>query len=459
MCKKTKQESKVFADRTQGLDSRGNRAMATQAESEWANETLKSLRDNDEAMTLLTDELQRIYDDTKNVKGIVDKRCVAKFQKGFEDYFGKYDDKEGQMRRTAAPKAQPKPEDMVNLMLEERYDFKEAVDTLARVARKTDDGQQLYAKGRGKVEEFKERGRTQGRKRKASFIGPQAGITDRNFRPEDLDNFFSRDVPHYKAVWEGDPDSATYQKFVDQGAPFIGGVSGTIQGIAMGMELEKKLDDIDDDDQRDEEIARREQTVAFHMATLVAGGHHSVPEMLFAAQQHGLFTDIGNPLDNYPKAMQQLEKKLVKYGLPGGLTPAGGKAWLAALDNAQDDIDKVGAEIIKLFPDQKNIHTAFNKKFVNGFVKLFPRDLAGTLDKIVSLVDDPQTRSTEMASARTLIADARKSLTEHPIVLALDINPFISIGFHNTLERALEQISSLAADAPGKTAAGTQDNE
>jgi len=347
MCKKANKESKVLEDRTKGLDSRGNRALNTQAETNWATGALKSLNTDTEAQALITDELKRVYDDCKKLRGPINWSRTHSFENGFEDYFGEYkeDSKTKQLRRVKPPKASPQPQDLVNLMLEGKYQFKEAVSWVADLEAKTDVGRPLYKRGRGDVPEFQNRGRKEGRKRRNSFIGPHAGIADHVFRPEGAENFFTRDVEHAKGMLEGDPTSATYNKFLAQGAPFIGGASGTIQGIALCWEAKQKLDDIQDGDQREEEIARREKTMGIYMATLVAGGHHSMSEMLFAAQQYGLFQNITNPLDNYALAMKQFGEHLQDLGLPGDLTPKPGDTWQNALTKVQGEIAKIRKEI------------------------------------------------------------------------------------------------------------------
>lgn len=449
MCKKAKVESKVLKDRTKGLDSRGNHAMNTQAESNWATDTLKDLSTNQETVTLITDELKRVYDDSKKMN-YVKQKVVGSFQKGFEDYFGEYkeDPKTKQMRMVKPPKAQAKPEDLVNLMLEDKYNFKLAADLLASEEKGKPEGRELYKQGRGEVGEFNDRGRVEGRKRRNSFIGPHAGISDSVFRPEGSDNFFTREMPHAKGVLEGDPQSLTYNRFVKQGAPFIGGVSGTIQGVAMCWEVKQKLAEIDDVAERDTERTRREKTMGVYMATLVAGGHHSMAEMLFASQQHGLFPDVPNPLDNYPGAMKALGDRFVTLGMKGGLQPKAGATWRKALEKAYEDIAEVRKEmgvILAHEPDLQNrALTAFDTIFHDGFSHVFTDDLARKLEELVSFVgeDDSDNREDAKVAAADLIKTARASLDDD-VVKGLEANPFMPVSVRQTLSSALDQVSSL----------------
>ena len=118
-------------------------------------------------------------------------------------------------------------------------------------------------------------------------------------------------------MWGGDTreKSGTYKQFVRAGAPFIGGVSGSMQAIVMGLIVEEgELDDIPDGEERELERNRREKVVAVQMAALVSGGHHSISEMLYAAQSYDLFPDIVAPLENYPLAMRQLGDHFEELG-------------------------------------------------------------------------------------------------------------------------------------------------
>lgn len=345
MCKKTTQNVTVLKDRTNGLDARGNQALNTQAESNWAIETLKHLDADKEAQTLITDELMRVYHDRKKL-GFIQRTATKGFETGFEEYFGKYeqDKKTGQLKRVGKPKADPKPQDLINLMLESKYKFKDSVSWVADSVAETSPGRELRANARG-IPEFQDRGRLDGRKRRNSFVGPHAGIADHVFRPEGAENFFTREVEHAKGMLEGVPTSATYQKFLAQGAPFIGGASGTIEGVALSWEAKQKLADIDDDNEREAETLQREKTIGIYMATLLAGGHHSMSEMLIAAQQFGLFRGVTDPLTDYPRAMKELGEHLAELDLPDDLAPKPGATWLNAVKKAQDEIVAIRKEI------------------------------------------------------------------------------------------------------------------
>lgn len=469
MCKKAKAGAQVLKDRTQGLDSRGNRAMNTQAESNWATEALKGLENDPEAVQLITDELKRVYDESKKLKAPWNKYMTSSFKNGFEDYFGEYkeDSKTKQLKRVKPPKAEATPTDLINLMLESKYDFKMAVDRLADLEKETDVGRPLATQGRD-VDEFRDRGRKEGRKRRNSFVGPHAGIADHVFRPEGSDNFFTREVTHAKGTLEGDPNSQTYQRFVQQGAPFIGGVSGTIQNVNMCWEAKQKLSDIQDDDERDAERTRREKTTGIYMATLLAGGHHSMAEMLFAAKRHDLFPDIPNPLDDYPGAMKALGARFEELGLPKNLMPEAGATWRKALAKARDEIIGVGAEMITVLEKYgyddgviTSVGATFNRKFLKDFNDTFTDELAHKLDEIVSLAggdgDDDDGSSSEddddgggggnardraKREAADLIKDARDALNDE-IIEGLEGNPFVPVSVRKTLSSALDQVSSL----------------
>lgn len=442
MCKKSKAEAKVLKDRTKGLDSRGNVAVNTQAESSWATETLKDLATNQEAMALLKADLKRVYDGTKD-KDLVTTKSAGKFHKGYERFFGKKGG--GKKGADLPPEATPQPQDFVNLMLETQYDFKEAVDALNRNQKSEDVA--LWKSCRTR-EEFADRGRIQGRERRNSFVGPHAGITDHAFRQEETENFFTREVVHAKGTFEGDPKSKTYQRFVEQGAPFIGGVSGTMQGLAMAWEKDKPLAKIADDDEREEEIEKREKMAGVYMATLLAGGHHSASEMLFSAQSYGLFKDVPDPLKNYPAAMQALGERFEELGLPGGLSPKAGATWRAALAKMMAEVKKVGAVVADTYKDEDygpDVEEEFESEVEQKLEDLFGDELADKLDEIATLTgdDEKEERFEVVGKAKGLIAEARHKL-DLKLIQGLDENPFVPVSIRKTIEGALDQVSSLA---------------
>ena len=430
MCKKSKSEAKILVDRTKGLDSRGNVAVNTQAESSWATSTLSNL--DDDAIASLKKDLKRVYDGTINA-GLITKKSAAKFHRGYEKFFGKNGDLD------------PSGQDLVTLMLATEYDFKEAVDALNRDQKGTN--KPLWEKCRTK-EEFNDRGRIQGRQRRNSFVGPHAGITDHVFRQEETENFFNTEVVHAKGMFEGDPKSKTYNRFLEQGAPFIGGVSGTMQGLTMAWEDEEALDSIEDDGERDKERSRREKMAAIYMATLLAGGHHSASEMLFSAQSYGLFPDVADPLKNYPLAMKQLGAAFQRLGLPGDLTPKAGAIWRTARKAVIDGVESLWSEIADTYKGSdfvSDLEDEFETEVEDKVGDLFTNALATRLEEIADLVDDDDQEDRQIAieDAKKLIAKARENLDED-IVAALDSNPFLPLAVRKTLSSALDQVSSLA---------------
>jgi len=499
MCKKKTQDVTVLKDRTKGLDARGNQALNTQAESNWAIGALKNLDTDAESQTLITDELMRVYYDRKKL-GFLQKTASKGFETGFEEYFGKYerDKKAGQLKRVSQPKAEPKPQDLINLMLEDKYKFKDSVSWVADRVAETSPGRELRANARGGAE-FQERGRFEGRKRRNSFVGPHAGIADHVFRPEGAENFFTREVEHAKGMFEGKPNSPTYQKFLSQGAPFIGGASGTIEGIALSWEAKEKLDDLDGQE-HEAEKKKREKTIGIHMATLLAGGHHSMSEMLIAAKKFGLFDEVTDPLTNYPVAMKELGEHLNALGIPGDLTPKPGDLWLKALAKAQGEIAKIRKEINailggkqddapppkiedrkgkqKLRDDESDddsnsddlqlvldddvadnsqakdpnaktrslVLDAFGAKIEAGFVKLFPDDMDQTLDAAVAVLSDDNADDNDISGmkqgAAECIKEARQAL-DGDLITGLDENPFVPVSVRKTLSDVLDQVSSV----------------
>ncbi len=430
MCKKSKAEAKILRDRTKGLDTRGNVGVNTQAESNWAVATLSALDAN--SVDMLNKDLKRVYDGTRN-KDPATTKAAGKFHKGYEKFYGK--DGSGK----------PSAQDLVGLMLESEYDWKDAVDALNSSQKKVD--KKLWEQCRTK-QEFTDRGRIQGRERRNSFINPHAEIADHVFRPEETENFFGKEVVHAKGFFEGDPKSQTYQQFAQQGAPFIGGVSGTMQGLAMAWESDKPLKSIGDKQEQDNEREKREKMAGIYMSTLLAGGHHSASELLFSAKSYGLFPDVADPLSNYPQAMQDLGARFKQLGLPGDLSPKAGGTWRTARKAVADSLANLRGEIADVYKNEtygNALAQAFKSKVEDKVASLFTDDLATKLDSIVSLVSDTdkKKRETAMSDAAKMVKQARKQLGSD-IITGLDDNPFRPLAIRKTLSGALDQVSGLA---------------
>jgi hypothetical protein len=430
MCKKSQNNAKVLSDRTKGLDSRGNVAVNTQAESIWATETLAGL--NDESVAALKTDLKRVYDGTINA-GVVTKAASAKFHAGYVKFLGVNGDLD------------PDPRDMVTLMLDTKYDFKEAVDALNRDQKSAN--KKLWEQCR-KREEFEDRGRIQGRQRRNSFLNVHAGITDHVFRPEQTENFFDVEVAHAKGMLQGDPSSKTYNRFVKQGAPFIGGVSGTMQGLAMGWEGDEPLAEIEPEGARTTERMRREKLAGIHMATLLAGGHHSASELLFSAQSYGLFPDVADPLKNYPLAMKQLGLRFAGLGLSGSLSPQAGASWKKATKAVRDSLHALHAEISAVYRSEDDVAALiarFEEDCVDVVNAYFSDAVADKLDEITNLVDEDrrEDRVKAVEELQVLLAVVEKNLDER-VISGLDENPFLPLTIRTTMSRALHEASSLA---------------
>jgi hypothetical protein len=280
------------------------------------------------------------------------------------------------------------------------------------------------------------------------FVNPHAGITDRTFRQEETENIFGKEVVHAKGFFEGDPKSATYQKFAKQGAPFIAGVSGTMQGLAMSWEIGKPLGSIKDQQQQDTERAKREKTAGIYMATLLAGGHHSASELLFSAKSYGLFPDVTDPLTNYPQAMQELGARFKQLGLPGDLSPKAGGTWRDARQAVADSLTELQGEITDVYKTEAYANAlgqAFMANVVNKLAAVFTNDLADKLDDIADLVSDADKpkREKAMKEAGVMIKQARKQLDAN-LVTGLDENPFRPMAVRKTLSAALDQVAGLA---------------
>lgn len=288
-----------------------------------------------------------------------------------------------------------------------------------------------------------------GRKRKGSLSNPDAGITDRVYRDAATRDFFATNVAHAKGTLEGKPDSDVYQSFLDQGAPFIGGASGTMHGLVVGIELDKqkRIDAGEEVDGDPEEKRKRETLIGVYMATLVAGGHHSVSECLIAAKGYGYFDDITHPLYDYPRAMDELGIRLQQLGLAGKLkaeAPIGpGDPWREAFEQTWKSFltlqEAISAAYRRRELDPGPLIRDFRNSVGERIKALFPDDLANKLDEMAAEQDD-DARGQRVNEARDMIKQLQANLKDG-LLRDLDTNPFNPLNIRETMSGTLERLS------------------
>ncbi|WP_100915610.1 hypothetical protein [Pseudoalteromonas spongiae] len=163
---------------------------------------------------------------------------------------------------------------------------------------------------------FKDRGRgdnIERRDRAPSVKDKNAGISAQEHRRESQENVFAKSIFHAKGkLTAQDVDASnTVKAFRENGAPFIGGVSGSLLSEILDIEFaadgtEPKV--ADSDGISADELAKRELLLGVKSMELIALGHHSLSECLLAAQALGYFQHIESPLKDYPKAVSQFDE-------------------------------------------------------------------------------------------------------------------------------------------------------
>lgn len=163
---------------------------------------------------------------------------------------------------------------------------------------------------------FTDRGRGDNiarRDRAPSAKDKNSGISAQEHRRESQENVFAKSTFHAKGkLTAQDVDASnTVKAFRENGAPFIGGVSGSLLSEILDIEFTadgKEPKVADSDGISDDELAKRELLLGVKSMELIALGHHSLSECLIAAQTLGYFQHIESPLKDYPKAVSQFEQ-------------------------------------------------------------------------------------------------------------------------------------------------------
>ena len=438
MCSRSKVDPAVLERRQDGLDSRGNVPANARAESAWAAETFKKM--DGPTTELLAGDILKLYAKADQIQGGVDKMFVKKFKKGVNEIFG------------SDHSRKPSPEQLSTLMFGGAYGFKDATDAINRQQKeaaaaesKTSGNADLYTKGRSGPEFANEKGRLAGPKRKNSFSNVDAGITDRVNRDDETRDFFATKVVHAKGTLQGDESSDIYKKYADAEAPFIGGASGTMQGLILGMEMEKPKADL-----TEAELKAREKLIGLHMAALINGGHHSASECLIAAKKYGYFGHVTDPIgDNgdYTNAMKGLGDRLTAVGLPTDLTAkvtAVGDPWRKAIGRLKIDLrrlqDEIGAEYTRRDRAPGPLIVEFRTKVRAPLLASMSVNLAKILDGLPATKGDKNARDTVLTNARNEI-DALRTKLKDARVVEVEGNPFLPLSIRVPLTGALDLIS------------------
>ena len=143
--------------------------------------------------------------------------------------------------------------------------------------------------------------------RQNSYVNANAGISQLEDTPKEAHGWFPGALYHAKTrfqrAWQGD-DARTAEKFYLQGAPFIGGGSGSAADIAFSLRSDFGVPAA-----RLMKAPQKLKLLLVAGAMLVAGGHHSWTEVALGYRAFG-FTAFLDPLADYPAFMADLEARL-----------------------------------------------------------------------------------------------------------------------------------------------------
>jgi hypothetical protein len=296
------------------FDRRGNDVAATQRESIWSVVLLQDLSQENVALM------------KSHVLSLIEKGRAI--EQGFEEIaLDLYEEDEGFLRRNLG--ASQSVEDVMEslpegadaasvfhrLLDETSGRFRALVDLVGHLENLEDPDRAAIARD---LSIFIDRGRRRipdDAMSIDSHHNAHAGISDKDHRPQIVENFFPGKIDHAKSAYEKIEDSETYRKFVENGIPFVSGVSGVMQQLCVIMEMDKGRESLSDF-----EWSERERILAMHAARMVAGGSHSVMECLLPAMAYGYFADVPDPMTpgvGYATSITALEDHLQRIGLDG----------------------------------------------------------------------------------------------------------------------------------------------
>lgn len=287
MCNHPEQGHEELARRQRRLDARGNDIEATNRESDWAIGLVKNLPPD--GLALVNDHIVGLTQAfPKSPEGQTLSSAIQGLGKGKDD-----------------------PWKFASLVMDNNNGFKSLIDYVG--ARMPESADHKYADLKAKYPYLdKDRGRGAApRIRDEMYTSKHVGITLSSGRSKAQKDALATPISHGGAQFSSTESSPTVQALVSQGAPFVGGASGTLRFICQEWDANHgEAHTIGS-----AEMAEREKLIGVHSVLMMVAGHHSISECLMMVQAYGYFTDIPSPLTNYDKATQAFEKRLAKLGL------------------------------------------------------------------------------------------------------------------------------------------------
>jgi hypothetical protein len=287
MCKHAQQGHEELARRQRRLDARGNDVEATNRESDWAIGLVKNLPSD--GLKLVNDHIVGL---TKAFPKSPEGQKLALAIQGLGT--GKDD-----------------PWQFASLVMDNSNGFKALIDHVG--ARLPEGVDAKYNDLKAKYP-YLDRDRGRGaapRIRDEMYTSKHVGITLSSGRSKAQKEALTTPITHGGAQFSSTQTSPTVQALVSQGAPFVGGASGTLRFICQEWDANHGEPHTIGSD----ELAEREKLIGVHSVLMMVAGHHSISECLMMVQAYGYFKDIPSPLTNYDKATQAFEKRLAKLGL------------------------------------------------------------------------------------------------------------------------------------------------
>lgn len=288
MCKHAQQDHEELNRRQRRLDARGNDIEAANRESDWAIGLAKNLPED--GLALVNTHIVGL---TKRFPKSNDGKKLAAAIQGLGN------DKVDAWQ-------------FASLVMDNTNGFKGLIDHIGN-ALPQGKVDQKYDTLKAKYPYLhNDRGRDAApRIRDEMYQNRNVGITLSSGRSVAQKNALNTPITHGGAQFSSSDTSPTVQALVSQGAPFVGGASGTLRFICQEWDVNHG----EAHEVGAGELAEREKLIGVHSVLMMVAGHHSVSECLMMVQAYGYFMDVPSPLDDYDKATKAFEKRLAKLGL------------------------------------------------------------------------------------------------------------------------------------------------
>lgn len=286
MCRHPKSSHTELRRRQRRLDARGNDVETTNRESDWAIELTKSFPPD--ATKLLSDHILGLCGNYKAPDGPTMKAAIEALADTSDD-----------------------PWALASVLMDNTNGFKGLIDSVgARMPKSVDEKYARLKQEHPSLDQ--DRGRDNAIRIRQDMVQTRhAGITLSTGRSALQENALVAPIEHGVAKFAHSETSPTIKALVKQGAPFVGGTSGTLRFILQEWDTSGG----EAHTVNPGELANREKLIGMHTTLMMVAGHHSASECLLMAQAYGYFADVPSPLKDYDGAMKGFEAQMRKHGL------------------------------------------------------------------------------------------------------------------------------------------------